>query len=49
MVKYFKFFIPALTVVLAMYICTIGSYYSILFFTSFTVYVKQNYMPEEYI
>ena len=39
MVKYFKFFIPALTVVLAMYICTIGSYYSTLFFVSFTLFV----------
>jgi len=36
MVKYLKFFIPSLTVVLAMYICTIGSYYSTLFFISFT-------------
>ncbi len=39
MIKYFKFFIPALTVVLAMYICTIGSYYSMLFFISFTLFI----------
>ena len=39
MIKYLKFFIPALTVVLAMYICTIDSYYSTLFFISFTLFV----------
>lgn len=39
MIKYFKFFIPSLTVVLAMYICTIGSYYSMLFFISFTLFI----------